>query len=231
MAIKSIIGATCVCLAVVSFNVSAISIPSNYIDNGGYTTNKKLGLDWLDLSYTFGVAYNDASNAVALVEGGGWTYATNEQVNTLFNDFFPDWTASDLNGTSSGQLEPNLAFGIDVPEIEAFHELFNGSTWFGDGYEFNVASGLYRDELDILRMMGTSYVDYTDIYNSDRYSIAGPDYYEDFDVYADNMPISRFDDRFGMYLVRDVSAVPIPATAWLFGSGIIGLIGFARRKA
>jgi len=27
-----------------------------------------------------------------------------------------------------------------------------------------------------------------------------------------------------------VSAVPLPAAAWLFGSGIIGLVGFARRK-
>lgn len=27
-----------------------------------------------------------------------------------------------------------------------------------------------------------------------------------------------------------VSAVPIPAAAWLFGSGLIGLIGLARRK-
>ena len=28
----------------------------------------------------------------------------------------------------------------------------------------------------------------------------------------------------------EVSAVPIPATAWLFGSGLLGLVGFARRK-
>ena len=28
----------------------------------------------------------------------------------------------------------------------------------------------------------------------------------------------------------DVSAVPVPAAAWLFGSGLIGLVGFARRK-
>jgi hypothetical protein len=28
----------------------------------------------------------------------------------------------------------------------------------------------------------------------------------------------------------DVSAVPIPATAWLFGSGLLGLVGIARRK-
>ena len=28
----------------------------------------------------------------------------------------------------------------------------------------------------------------------------------------------------------DVSAVPVPAAVWLFGSGLIGLIGFAKRK-
>jgi hypothetical protein len=28
----------------------------------------------------------------------------------------------------------------------------------------------------------------------------------------------------------DVAAVPVPAAAWLFGSGLLGLIGFARRK-
>ena len=33
----------------------------------------------------------------------------------------------------------------------------------------------------------------------------------------------------GSYLVR-TSPVPIPAALWLFGSGLIGLIGIARRK-
>ena len=28
----------------------------------------------------------------------------------------------------------------------------------------------------------------------------------------------------------DISAVPVPAAVWLFGSGFIGLVGFARRK-
>ena len=31
-------------------------------------------------------------------------------------------------------------------------------------------------------------------------------------------------------LTPHVSAVPVPAAAWLFGSGLIGLVGFARRK-
>ena len=33
----------------------------------------------------------------------------------------------------------------------------------------------------------------------------------------------------GSYLVQ-TSVVPVPAAVWLFGSGLIGLIGFARRK-
>jgi hypothetical protein len=41
-------------------------------------------------------------------------------------------------------------------------------------------------------------------------------------------------DHFSMYgwAVRsgDVSAVPVPAAIWLFGSGLLGLIGVARRK-
>lgn len=31
--------------------------------------------------------------------------------------------------------------------------------------------------------------------------------------------------------VADVSAVPLPAAAWLFGSGLVGMVGLARRKA
>ncbi|MCW9006033.1 MAG: VPLPA-CTERM sorting domain-containing protein [Gammaproteobacteria bacterium] len=31
-------------------------------------------------------------------------------------------------------------------------------------------------------------------------------------------------------MVRDTTVVPVPAAVWLFGSGLIGLAGFARRK-
>ena len=41
-------------------------------------------------------------------------------------------------------------------------------------------------------------------------------------------------DGFGLdnvHIGNSLSAVPIPAAVWLFGSGLIGLIGLARRKA
>lgn len=39
------------------------------------------------------------------------------------------------------------------------------------------------------------------------------------DVYFDNVSFQA-----------DVSAVPVPAAVWLFGSGLVGLVGMARRK-
>jgi hypothetical protein len=41
------------------------------------------------------------------------------------------------------------------------------------------------------------------------------------------------DSVFYAWAVRDgdVSAVPVPAAAWLFGSGLLGLVGIARRRA
>ena len=35
----------------------------------------------------------------------------------------------------------------------------------------------------------------------------------------------------GVYTSGSVAPVPVPATVWLFGSGLIGLVGLARRKA
>ena len=36
--------------------------------------------------------------------------------------------------------------------------------------------------------------------------------------------------RYALHLEGTISAVPVPAAAWLFGSGLLGLIGVARRK-
>lgn len=36
---------------------------------------------------------------------------------------------------------------------------------------------------------------------------------------------------YNIHMVGVVSSVPVPAAAWLFGSGLLGLIGMARRKA
>jgi hypothetical protein len=46
-----------------------------------------------------------------------------------------------------------------------------------------------------------------------------------------NFGIQVSQDGWGVENVRmDVQVVPVPAAAWLFGSGLIGLVGIARRK-
>lgn len=48
----------------------------------------------------------------------------------------------------------------------------------------------------------------------------------------DNGPTSGFNANFDMtsLTVSNVSAVPLPAAAWLFGSGLLTLMGFSRRR-
>ena len=48
----------------------------------------------------------------------------------------------------------------------------------------------------------------------------------------DNGPFEDFNFNIDMTSISftDVAAVPVPAAIWLFGSGLIGLVGFARRK-
>ena len=52
--------------------------------------------------------------------------------------------------------------------------------------------------------------------------------------YTDSGRQSYHIKNYGLYgwAVRsgDVSAVPVPAAVWLFGSGLIGLLGLAKRK-
>ena len=59
----------------------------------------------------------------------------------------------------------------------------------------------------------------------------------DFDLYSDlsGVPASGY-DSFGNLInlegkvIADLSAVPVPAAAWLFGSGLLGFLAVARRK-
>jgi len=63
---------------------------------------------------------------------------------------------------------------------------------------------------------------------------AGPNLSEQI---GHTIPNSSVADQFQQYTATDtivfatVAVVPVPAAVWLFGSGLLGLIGFARRKS
>ncbi|WJW75206.1 VPLPA-CTERM sorting domain-containing protein [Thiohalobacter sp. IOR34] len=60
----------------------------------------------------------------------------------------------------------------------------------------------------------------------------------DYSLYSDlsNVPYVtngvayNYDENGNLTAIADLSAVPVPAAVWLFGSGLLGLVGVARRK-
>jgi hypothetical protein len=69
--------------------------------------------------------------------------------------------------------------------------------------------------------------------NSDRIGVAYSALFNgDSSIILGFNDIASVDADFDDLVLRvDVAAVPIPATAWLFGSGLIGLVGIKRRKS
>ncbi|WP_200882560.1 hypothetical protein [Methylobacter sp. BBA5.1] len=52
-----------------------------------------------------------------------------------------------------------------------------------------------------------------------------------YDVGAGNPTFDFTGGRAQFQITTDVSAVPVPAAVWLFGSGLMGLLGFNRKRA
>lgn len=93
---------------------------------------------------------------------------------------------------------------------------------------------------------GTSYDPLVVTHNANYYLFSNvqiSDYWSDklcnnIDVYSYNIDIGAYGCSNTLHLFSswamqsgDVSAVPIPSAVWLFGSGLIGLVGLARRKS
>lgn len=136
-----------------------------------------------------------------------------------------------------------FGFGSSVPIVD---EEVVVSTYMknGGGNIFDTDSKSASLELSILdgnmySLLLSSYVgaELWVLENGDRMNISADAYADPIITIDPDWEYAEFYElSFGMadtYFTHEttVSAVPIPAAAWLFGSGLIGLIGVARRKA
>ena len=189
--------------------VLSTNIHAALIDNGNYTTDDVNNLDWLDLTYTDGIAYTPALSAASEVEGGGWSYATEQQITSLWNQAFgTDWTLNSAGYLSSTEY---------TVEVDRFYSLFGETVSTATVY---YSAGLFEDDNGNLRLIAAGRV-----INTGLNKMYGPNYTGIYDAYREAPNTSL-----GTFLVR-TTVVPVPAAVWLFGSGLIGLAGFARRKA
>ncbi len=209
---KSIIGTTCTCLAAISFNASAAIISTDRLAAGDnlITRDTVSGLDWLDLTETNNLSYDYVNGQLGV--GGqfaGFRYATGIEVVALWDNFGINLSAGQPTGITS--MDPNVEVAVS----------FLGNTYneFNPGRYLYGVDGLTSDfYIDITERRRLGAIIRGDNLTTRYHAIDG-----------DGRPTSLSAVWLGSYLVQ-TSVVPVPAAVWLFGSGLIGLIGFARRK-
>jgi len=188
-------------------NAEIISVDWNNAGDNLITRDLSTGLEWLDLTETAGLTYDFVSSNLG--DSGffdGWAYASTSEVEAFFN--------------SAGGIGP-----YDYNAPSPFNDLVVQDlleSW-GTLHSHNTQrfSNFVTSHIPQIDWHGTGI-----IYYSTNTPAVG---YMDADFTSGGLFNSEGVPNVGHALVR-VSAVPIPAAVWLFGSGLIGLIGLARRK-
>lgn len=195
-------------IAAISTSIATAAI----IDNGTFTTDTTSGLDWLDLTETVNMTYNDVIADAAFV---GWRYATVAEVTIFFESFGGD--SAHFNGWST---QNNGLFDIIAP---LWGDLAHESGSFaniGDGFSYATTGDVALPGTH--RLVTIS--DQTNVTNHTT---------EDYV----SMHVRRDDDFVnvvnGSALVR-ISAhtsVPEPTTFALLSIGLLAAMRLNRRKA
>ena len=219
----------------IGFIVNAHATLIGVQDHGAYLTDTASGLDWLDVTATVNMSYDEVS--AQLGTGGafeGWSYATATQFASLVDD---------ATGITSGITGADQAY-IYSNSNTTIHELIGllGDTLdmfyqhtFGQSYcEVNPTSCPNGDQVETRGLLADVYPDSVpshyagtllDGYNSDGSNLK---VMRTMDVYYD----SGSSYYFGSFLVRNsvpLSAVPEPPALLLVALGLVFLIPVRKR--
>ena len=208
--IKILLGASALLFSSL-IHASIISIDDPVFGIDSVTQDSESGLDWLDVTLSINRSFLDVNSQFGI--GGdyeGWRYANTSDFTQLWHNILgnnPTGLTHTIHASSSSDLLPWIQVFGDTSTNENF--------WLNASYTIG-------------------FLDSAPGYTSRPYSAA---------VYIDDTYSQHFTDAtygwyygdnhystVGSWLVRETSPVPIPAAVWLFGSGLIGLIGMASRK-
>jgi hypothetical protein len=200
------LGAACVCAFTLAVSTSASAA---LVDRGGgmiYDTD--LNLTWLaDANYAMTSGYSATGSMT-------WQGAM-------------DWASNLSYGGYTGWRLPNFDSCTSPPSLcsggtEMYHLFYNEL----GGVVNQSITTTHNTNYDLFQNV-QSYFYWTGV---EYPPIPGDAYYFNFNN-GGLFPNLEINGGFA-WAVRpgDVAAVPLPAAAWLFGSGLLGLIGIARRK-
>jgi len=228
MAYKSIVGTVCACLAAVSFNAGA-SLDARLGGLAYY--DSVLDVTWM--------ADADALSSVYYDGTASWLQV-NAWVDNLEISGITGWrlpTALDTGAAGKDYSNGGTDTGYNVQTTDGstiysemaslyFDTLGNLSFHDADG---NVQSGYGMLNTGPFSGFGASHGSYWVASATDPTSVSSAWVFST----TDGSQIDPYDaGRFAAIAVYDgdVGAVPLPAAVWLFGSGLLGLIGSAGRK-
>ncbi|MES9898019.1 MAG: DUF1566 domain-containing protein [Sedimenticola sp.] len=145
-----------------------------------------------------------------------WVTANNWATSLSFGGY-GDWRLP--TAPSSGTCS-----GYNCSDSEMGHMFYNELTGSA-GTVINSSNAQWYHDPDLAL--------FTNLYNHYWTSTESePTYYWNFSFAGGYQGTSRGSNSAGAWAVRDgdVNVVPIPAAVWLFGTGLMGLIGFSKRK-
>jgi hypothetical protein len=96
---------------------------------------------------------------------------------------------------------------------------FSGWEWTWNLQTWNLGSGAWNGNPDGVALMTCA----SDCANGDAYALT-------YSATFPSFPSGLQGVQYRLSLTGVISSVPVPAAVWLFGSGLIGLIGVARRE-
>ena len=193
-------------------------------DGFNITRDTSTGLEWLDLDLSVGRNFNDLTGGDGSNEflvGGdfeGFRYATHLELTGA------------VNGPQLDSLYKSLEispFDFSSPGgYSSARALITIVGCFGSCTSYGYSNGIILADDGITEAVASMETFTAQSFNWGRSNpVTGPILNNPPNRPSDGYPVQQ-----GNWLVRSVSAVPIPAAIWLFGSGLLGLVGFARRK-
>jgi len=214
-----------------------VLVASLFFSGHGFaSTVEYVGLDWLvNSTETSGLSREQVEQK--LETGGvleGFRYATYSEWDLLFSERYPLVATNEFSspeGARDDVLRFVTDFGMADLGIESQSTSVASDNWFilfGDDREdIVVQSGVGPSETLGLGLYVADNEGQTCEYEGQTFLCDGGS----LGLYIFKKSDSLGTGQFSL-LVRDseVSAVPLPAAVWLFSSGLIGLIGLARRK-
>ena len=203
-------------------SANAVFTSEDYLNAGDglITRDSDSGLEWLDLTETTGMSYNQV--IAELGAGGslyGWEYATGTQFETMLANY------TGYTNTSSGlSIFPNETNSID-DLIQLLSNTNSGNT-DNSPSKLNYSEGLIADTYalannEIAQRRALLY-DYDESSLSDDFAR----------TYAGILAADLASTNIGSFLVRSTTTVGVSeaSSLWLLAMGMLGLFGAARRN-